>query len=106
MVFLGYEPGTKAYRLYDPTTNRVHVSRNVVFEEGRGWDWSQGSAMASTGNVDDIGGDPFVVEYIYTPGGVAGETSPSMERAASAAPSGGRTTTSMTRAASPAPSMA
>ena len=33
MVMLGYEPGSKAYRLYDPTTKRVHVSRDVIFDE-------------------------------------------------------------------------
>jgi hypothetical protein len=37
MVFLGYEPGTKAYRLYIPTTDRMHVLRDVVFEEGSAW---------------------------------------------------------------------
>lgn len=109
MVFLWYEPGTKAYRLYDPNANRVHVSRDVVFEEGRAWDWSQGGAIANTGNVNDTCGDPFVVEYIYTPGAAGGEPSPSMERAlraASASPSTGQTTTSTTHATTPAPSMA
>jgi hypothetical protein len=33
MVFLGCEAGTKGYRLLDPSTNRLHVSRDVVFEE-------------------------------------------------------------------------
>ena len=33
MVLLGYEPGSKAYRLYDPVGDRVHVSRDVVFDE-------------------------------------------------------------------------
>lgn len=109
MVFLGYESGTKAYRLYDPNADRVHVSRDVVFEEGRAWDWSQGGAMVNTGNVDDTGGDPFMVEYICTPGAAGGEPSPSMERApraVSASPSAGRTTTSTTHAATPASSMA
>jgi transposase InsO family protein len=34
MVFIGYETGSKAYRLFDPSTRRVHVSRDVVFDEG------------------------------------------------------------------------
>ena len=32
-IFVGYEPGSKAYRVYDPVSQRVHVSRDLVFEE-------------------------------------------------------------------------
>jgi len=39
MVFLGYEPGTKGYRLYDPDRRRLVISRDVVFEEDRAWEW-------------------------------------------------------------------
>jgi transposase InsO family protein len=43
MVFLGYELGTKGYRAFDPISQRVVVSRDVVFEEKLSWDWgSQG----------------------------------------------------------------
>lgn len=35
LVHLGTEPGSKAYRLYDPTSRRIVVSRNVIFEEKR-----------------------------------------------------------------------
>lgn len=94
MVFIGYEPGTKGYRLYNPDTNRVVISRDVVFDEGRAWSWERGSKQEWT----DTGGDPFVVEYVVVPGhgsaaatpapssssraassarGVSGETSPS-----------------------------
>jgi hypothetical protein len=37
MVFIGYEPGSKAWRFYNPVTRRVHVSRDAVFEEDRAW---------------------------------------------------------------------
>jgi hypothetical protein len=40
MIFVGYEPGSAAYRCYDPATNRVHVSRDVIFDEEGEWDWS------------------------------------------------------------------
>ena len=39
MIFVGYEPGSKAYRAYDPGTDRVQVSRDVVFNEDGCWDW-------------------------------------------------------------------
>jgi hypothetical protein len=35
MVMVGYEPGGKAYQLYNPATKRVLVSRDVVFDERR-----------------------------------------------------------------------
>jgi hypothetical protein len=31
MVFIGYEPGVKAWRFYDPVAQHVHVSRDAVF---------------------------------------------------------------------------
>lgn len=61
MVFIGYEEGTKAYRLYNPVTDRVHVSRDVVFEEDRAWNWNQAEGGADRLTSD--GGDPFTVEY-------------------------------------------
>jgi hypothetical protein len=37
MVFIGYEPGSKAWRLYNLVTRHVHVSHDAVFEEDRAW---------------------------------------------------------------------
>jgi hypothetical protein len=56
MVFIGYEQGTKAYRLFDPATSRVHVSRDVVFDEAASWDWNA-AGLKEAGEADD-----FVVE--------------------------------------------
>nr|GEW12475.1 ribonuclease H-like domain, reverse transcriptase, RNA-dependent DNA polymerase [Tanacetum cinerariifolium] len=39
MVYLGNEPGSKAYRLFDPITQRICVSRDVKFKENKTWDW-------------------------------------------------------------------
>ncbi|KAK3133758.1 hypothetical protein QOZ80_6AG0540590 [Eleusine coracana subsp. coracana] len=53
MVFIGYEPWSKAYHLYDPVGKKVHVSRDVVFDEGASWDWtmvSGGAGAASSSN--------------------------------------------------------
>lgn len=41
LVHLGTEPGSKAYRIYDPHTKRVVVSRDVVFDESKGWEWNK-----------------------------------------------------------------
>jgi hypothetical protein len=59
MVFIGYEPGSKAWRFYNLVTRRVHVSRDAVFEEDRAWSWDE----------DEIGDDePFQVKYIAAGG--------------------------------------
>jgi hypothetical protein len=55
MVFIGYEPGSKVWRFYNPVTRRIHMSRDAVFEEDRAWSWDE----------DEIGDDePFQVKYI------------------------------------------
>ena len=41
LIHLGTEPGSKAYRLLDPTKRRIVVSRDVVFDEGRLWIWNK-----------------------------------------------------------------
>ena len=33
MVFLGYEAGSKAYRCLDPITFKIHINRDVIFDE-------------------------------------------------------------------------
>jgi hypothetical protein len=40
-VFIGYTEGSKAYRILDPGTLRVHTARDIVFDEGRGWAWDK-----------------------------------------------------------------
>ena len=33
MLFMGYEAGSKAYRCLDPVTFKIHISRDVIFDE-------------------------------------------------------------------------
>ncbi|CAA7039007.1 unnamed protein product [Microthlaspi erraticum] len=40
LIHLGTEPGTKGYRLLDPQTKKIVVSRDVIFDETRGWNWN------------------------------------------------------------------
>jgi len=38
LVYFGVEDGSKAYKLYDPASNKIVVSRDTVFEESKVWD--------------------------------------------------------------------
>jgi hypothetical protein len=58
MVFIGYEEGTKGYRLLDPVSRTLHVSKDVIFEEDQVWVWSTLS--------DQHQPDQFIVEYHVT----------------------------------------
>ena len=62
MVFLGYEEGSKAYRLCDPVTGRVTVSRDVVFDEAGAWRWDEEDLAEEEGALGFDGS--FVVEQL------------------------------------------
>lgn len=47
VINLGRQPGSKAYRLYDPVAKKVIVSRDVIFNKKQSWDYSM---LASTTN--------------------------------------------------------
>lgn len=51
LVYLRTKPGSKAYRLFDPTSRRVTVSRDVVFDENKHWKWN----MLNSENHSDSG---------------------------------------------------
>jgi hypothetical protein len=77
MIFVGYEPGSKAYRAYDPRTGCVHVTRDAVFDELAQWSWSE-----EDGAQVQNRSEPFEVEmvttidYLQIPRGGQGEQSP------------------------------
>jgi hypothetical protein len=60
MIFIGYESGTKGYRVYDPVTKRLRVSRDIVFGEQARWNWEKNS------NGEHQSSDTFTVEYLVT----------------------------------------
>lgn len=47
-MHLGTEPGSKAYRLFDLVKRKVVVSRDVIFEEDKSWDWQNGEKNGAT----------------------------------------------------------
>ncbi|KAL9429257.1 hypothetical protein AB3S75_031131 [Citrus x aurantiifolia] len=40
-VLLGVSEESKAYRLYDPISQMIIISRDIVFEEDKSWDWDK-----------------------------------------------------------------
>lgn len=52
LVHLGTEPGSKAYRLFDPMYREIIVSRDVVFDENKRWNWR--SSTNETSNESGI----------------------------------------------------
>jgi hypothetical protein len=54
MVFIGYEASTKGYRVYDPVAKKLHISRDVIFQESKAWDWKQETRAGSATPVFDI----------------------------------------------------
>ena len=38
MIFVGYEAGSKAYKVYNPVDGHVSMTRDVVFDEDAQWD--------------------------------------------------------------------
>ena len=39
LAHLGIKPDSKAYRMFDPASRKIIVSRDVVFEDDRRWKW-------------------------------------------------------------------
>ncbi|GKA00599.1 retrovirus-related pol polyprotein from transposon TNT 1-94 [Tanacetum coccineum] len=46
-VFLGVSEESKAYRLYNPISQNIIVSRDVVFDEDSSWDWEKSHKEAA-----------------------------------------------------------
>ena len=40
-IFIGYSDTTKGYKLYNPVTEKVIISRDVQFFEDEAWDWNK-----------------------------------------------------------------
>jgi hypothetical protein len=73
-VFIGCAEGLKAYHILDPGTQRVRTTRDIVFDEGRGWAWDKTVDDSSTPTYDN-----FTVEYVHFKGagGVGSSPPPS-----------------------------
>ena len=52
LVHLGVEPGSKAYRLYDPKKRRIVICRDVIFTEDKAWRWNKAGDDTSKVSFD------------------------------------------------------
>jgi hypothetical protein len=85
-VLLGYEEGSKAYRLYDPARGKVLVSRDVVFDEAAAWDWNAKDLGAEQGRGLE---DTFVVGRLVVHGHGKAEQAPATGEAKAGEPAAG-----------------
>ncbi|KAJ8624212.1 hypothetical protein MRB53_032742 [Persea americana] len=52
-VFLGVSAESKAYRLYNPVTKQIIISRDVIFYEENVWDWNDKETQQIPENFDN-----------------------------------------------------
>ena len=55
LVHLGTEPGSKAYRLFYLSSKKIVVSRDVIFEENKAWDWNKMTTTQPDNNTFSVG---------------------------------------------------
>jgi hypothetical protein len=56
-IFIGYCTQSKGYRLYNPESGKIIVSRNVMFDENANWKWNeekQGVEIIESIELDDV----------------------------------------------------
>ena len=63
MVYFGIEEGSKAHRMYNPKTNKIVVSRDVVFEESLKWSWESADSFNFAENRDEKDGQFYSADY-------------------------------------------
>ena len=52
-VFIGYNVESKAYKLFDPVTGKLVISRNVTFCEDAAWNWSENANSTHRSILED-----------------------------------------------------
>ncbi|KAK9074991.1 hypothetical protein SSX86_003310 [Deinandra increscens subsp. villosa] len=68
MVYLGKEQNSKAYRLLNPKTSKLVISRDVVFQEDKSWKWEKGVR-------DESPSSSTWATYMHEVGGAHGQSS-------------------------------
>jgi transposase InsO family protein len=63
-VLLGVSEESKAYKLYNPLEKKIIISRDVVFEEEKGWNWGGKEAVKQDNALSDDTSDVEVENSI------------------------------------------
>ncbi|KAG6512658.1 hypothetical protein ZIOFF_030787 [Zingiber officinale] len=58
LIFIGYSDESKGYRLYNPKTNQLVLSRDVIFDELAVWNWDDNDSQVPVLS-DGVGTIPF-----------------------------------------------
>lgn len=74
-VNLGISEESKAYKLYDPVAKKIIVSRDVIFDETKGWEWDGKSQKLQSIDVEESV-DPSVAEDVNAHGDSSDNESP------------------------------
>ena len=53
-IFVGYGERRMGYKLYNPITKKVIMSRDVIFEEDKSWEWTDDKEAVRWINIDLI----------------------------------------------------
>ncbi|RVW83943.1 Retrovirus-related Pol polyprotein from transposon RE1 [Vitis vinifera] len=53
-IFMGYSSQSKGYRVYNLKTNKLIISREVIFDEKAAWNWEEGKILKKTILVDEL----------------------------------------------------
>lgn len=51
-VFLGVSEELKAFRMYDPESKKIVISRDVMFEEEEKWRWEKTTEITCCDNLE------------------------------------------------------
>lgn len=73
-ILIGYRDWTMGYKLYNPVTQKVIYSRDVIFKENESWSWDQTEA---TRNMELTIEDEEQVQTREVPGRLEEQSSPS-----------------------------
>ena len=46
-IFVGYSENPKAYRVFNPVSKKLTISRDVIFDEQAAWDWKNGNESST-----------------------------------------------------------